>query len=267
MYKNMNEAYCDLASAIQKDGALVRNTIELNNVKFTIAPDGNMISSCRDMSLAYLLGEFLWYYTYRNDVEFISKFSKLWKRISDDGRTNNSAYGYILFKKYGFDQIHTAVNLLKEDPESRRAVVNINVPNAEVLTTKDEPCTIALQFYIRHEQLCCTAIMRSCDMWFGLPYDVVFFQSLQQLVALCLDIPVGPYTHFAVSLHIYTKDLEKMTSLDPRAPKVCFDALKLISTAPELAKWVDRYAQDDLKQAIVQKAKELDILDLTVTED
>lgn len=267
MYRNMNEAYCDLASAIQKDGALVRNTIELNNVKFTIAPDGNMISSCRDMSLAYLLGEFLWYYTYRNDVDFISKFSKLWKRISDDGRTNNSAYGYILFKKYGFDQIHTAVNLLKEDPESRRAVVNINVPNEKVLTTKDEPCTIALQFYIRHEQLCCTAIMRSCDMWFGLPYDVVFFQSLQQLVALCLDIPVGPYTHFAVSLHIYIKDLEKMTSLDPRAPKVCFDALKLISTAPELAKWVDRYVQDDLKQAIVEKAKELDILSLTVTED
>lgn len=85
-----------------------------------------------------------WYFTGREDVEFISKFSSFWEHISDDGVTNRSAYGAIVFNRYGFDQVAQVIDTLKRDPCSRRAVINFNVPNPERFETKDEICTIAM---------------------------------------------------------------------------------------------------------------------------
>lgn len=56
----------------------------------------------------------------------------MWNKLSDDGITANSAYGYILQKKHGFNQIEKIIELLKVDPYSRRAVMNINVPKAKL---------------------------------------------------------------------------------------------------------------------------------------
>ncbi len=53
-----------------------------------------------------------------------------------------------------------------------------------------------------------TAVMRSNDVWWGLAYDVFQFTTLQQTVARCLDVPVGSYTHVALSLHMYEKDFD-----------------------------------------------------------
>lgn len=202
------------------DAPEVNGTREINNVKITLTNIENNVISCRNLSLPYMLGELLWYFNGRNDAYFISKFGSMWSRISDDGVTNNSAYGYTLMKKHGFDQIEKIIELLKIDPYSRRAVLNINEANEHVIETKDEPCTIAIQFLLRDGKLNCTAMMRSNDIWFGFPYDVVFFTELQKYVATRLGVEYGEYTHFATSLHVYDKDLEKISDLKPDNKKV-----------------------------------------------
>ena len=200
---------------VESPNATRGNSKELNNYMFTVDDiDDNVITlKTRDISLTYLAAELFWYWQSRNDVDFIGKFAKLWKRISDDGVTNNSAYGYILQEKHGFNQIETIINLLKVDPTSRRAVLNINVPNPNVATTKDEMCTIALNFFIRDGKLNCTGIMRSNDIIFGLTYDITYFTQLQKYIASRLGIPTGSYTHFATSMHCYDKDYEKVKSI------------------------------------------------------
>ena len=66
--------------------------------------------------MLYAIGELLWYWSGRNDVEFIDHFSKFWRNISDDGKTANSAYGYIIKYKFGFDQLECVINELKRNP-------------------------------------------------------------------------------------------------------------------------------------------------------
>ena len=216
---NMDTVYYELCQALLLKGDDVTNTRELRNVQFTLTNVENNVVGNRDISLPYAFGELVWYFTGSNSVEFISKFGSLWKKISDDGVTSNSAYGYILMDKYGFNQIQKIIELLRADPHSRRAVMNINVPNENVIETKDEPCTIALQFLIRNNKLTCTTMMRSNDIWFGVPYDVIFFTEIQKYIAMELGIECGDYNHFATSLHAYEKDFSKVKSVKERGEK------------------------------------------------
>jgi thymidylate synthase len=208
-FNNVNEAYKSLCELLV-DAPVVGNTREINNLKVEIEDVSNSIVSVRNTSLTYLLGELLWYFNGSRSLDYISKYSSFWKHISDDGVTSNSAYGYLLKYKHGFDQIEKVIELLKKDINSRRAVININVPNKHVIETKDEPCTIALQFLARNGKLSCTAIMRSNDIWFGTPYDWAFFIELQKFIADRLGLEYGTYTHFATSFHVYERNIEEV---------------------------------------------------------
>ena len=92
----------------------VWNDKELSNFKFELKDINQSIVTIRDLSKKYLLAELLWYINERNDKAFIGQFASMWNNISDDGVTNNSAYGYILGKKYGFNQIEQIIELLKK---------------------------------------------------------------------------------------------------------------------------------------------------------
>ena len=206
----------------------VGNTRELNNVKLVLKDINNNIVSVRGISPSYLFGELLWYFNGDNSLEFISNFSSFWNNISDDGETCNSAYGYLMQIKHGFNQIEKVIEILEADPNSRRAKININVPNPNVKETKDEPCTMSLHFMIRNGKLDCTTVMRSNDIWFGFPYDVAFFTELQKFIAERLKVGYGEYTHFAVSLHMYDRDEEKIAKIveNPVSKPIEFDREK-----------------------------------------
>ncbi|MBQ2658077.1 MAG: hypothetical protein IJF87_05860 [Erysipelotrichaceae bacterium] len=219
---------------------------ELVNYCFKVEDiENNIIDlKTRDTSYSYLAGETLWYWEGRNDVGFISKFGKLWEKISDDGKTNNSAYGYILKSKYGFDQIETIINLLKEQPTTRRAILNINEANPNVAITRDEMCTICLQYMIREDKLDCTVVMRSNDVIFGLTYDYTYFTQLQKYIAKRLNIKPGSYTHFAMSIHFYDKDVQLVKNiaygtLERRKDR--FDIDNLIKEKDFLIEYVDEH--------------------------
>ena len=228
---NIDDIYRETCRTLLNEGSNVSNTRELNNYSFTLTNIDNNIINIRNISKSYLFGELLWYMTARNDINFIQKFSGFWGRISDDGVTSNSAYGHILFKRHGFDQVHKIIELLMTDPNSRRAVLNFNVPNINVIETKDEICTIALQMYIRDGKLNCTGIMRSNDIWLGTPYDVAFFTELQKYIAHRLKVECGTYTHFVTSIHVYDRNLEDLKQvLDRQAmSKLSVDIEKLDS--------------------------------------
>lgn len=226
---NMDVIYKEICRELYSHGTLINGTTELNNFSFTLTNINNNIINVRNISKSYLCGELLWYMTARNDIGFIQKFSGFWGRISDDGITSNSAYGHILFKRHGFDQVEKIIELLKVDPNSRRAVLNFNVPNKNVIETKDEICTIALQMYIRKGKLNCTGIMRSNDVWLGTPYDVAFFTELQKYIAHRVGVEYGIYTHFVTSIHAYERNFEDVKNVLDCKPtsKLSIDIEKL----------------------------------------
>lgn len=220
--EDINDAYRNVCKDLLEKGELVKggNTTrgdyyELINYMFSIKDISNEYVSLetRNTSYSYLIGELLWYWQGRNDLKFIRHFSKFWDKISDDGETSNSAYGYILKKKHGFDQIETIIDLLDKDPTSRRAIINFNVPNKNVSSTKDEICTICLNFRIKNNKLNCTCVMRSNDVIFGLTYDLSYFILLQKYIADRLNVGYGSYTHIAFSMHVYERDFNLVKSI------------------------------------------------------
>lgn len=238
----------------------VRGTKELNNYTFTLTNLDNNVINVRNISKSYICGELLWYALARNDVSFIDKFAGLWGRISDDGVTSYSAYGDIVFKRHGFNQVEKIIQLLCDDPESRRAVINFNVPNENVIKTKDEICTIALQFIMRDGKLNCTGIMRSNDVWYGLPYDVIFFTELTKYIARRLNVSYGTYTHNVISLHAYERNYEDIIGAAVAEPltKISVDFEKIMLYKFGLEHVVE--TSENPKDELVKACEELNII-------
>lgn len=225
---NMDTIYKAICEKLIAMGNEVRGTKELNNFSFTLTDLDNNVINVRNISKSYICGELLWYALGRKDVAFINKFAGLWGRISDDGETSYSAYGDIVFNRHGFNQVDKIIQLLCDDPESGRAVINFNVPNERVIETKDEICTIALQFLIRDGKLNCYGVMRSNDVWYGLPYDVIFFTELTKYIAHRLGIPYGTYTHTVISLHVYERNYDDIANLPEATSKISVDFEKMM---------------------------------------
>jgi len=242
----------------------VAGTREMNNVKIELDASKNTIVGVRGISPSYLLGEWLWYFNGFNSVKFISQYGSMWERLTDNGMTNNSAYGHLMKYKFGFDQIEKMIELLQKDPTSRRAVINLNTPNKNVIETHDEPCTIALQYLIRDGKLNCTGMMRSNDIWFGFPYDIAFFTELQRYIAHRLDIPVGSYTHFVTSMHLYDKDYDTIKNIvqDREYEGYEYDSIKLYDRSYRMAKNINHWIEiglpsKEIRERTVEMAKEL----------
>ena len=186
---------------------------EILGASFTITNPRDRIPYVvgRKFSVTYMVAELLWYLSGSNSTEWISKYSGFWRDISDDGTTANSAYGARLFKTHPkiaqgrIDQWQYVVDELKRDPDSRRAVMHIRVPDDSIDAKLDVPCTLALQFFIRDGKLHQVANMRSSDVIFGIAYDIPAFTMFQELLANQLNVGVGSYTHISNSLHIYER--------------------------------------------------------------
>lgn len=108
-------------------------------------------------------------------------------------------------------QMQGVVDELQADPLSRRAVVVL--PNrAKFGTFNNEPlamrpCTTSIQFLRRAGVLHAVVNMRSWDLIYGLPYDVVMFGGLTMAVARAVSpgLQAGYVFVTAGSMHVYTK--------------------------------------------------------------
>lgn len=180
-------------------------------------------------SPAFAMAEYLWYMRGENSLETMAFYAPGIRRFSDDGETLNSAYGHRIFGAHphiGFDQWREIKALLKNDPESRQAVVHIRTPRDSLLPTKDHPCTIALQFLQRRGRLHLVTTMRSNDIVLGTPYDIFSFTMMQEQMALELGLELGSYFHQVGSWHLYldqmalAEEMVEMTLNPPAMPAV-----------------------------------------------
>jgi thymidylate synthase len=219
-------------------GQLVKETIATTLVLDN--PRARLMNyKSREANYGFGVGEFLWYWAGKNDLETMLYYNKRMKDFSDDGKTLNSAYGTRIRKwlqpafKWvaaenewgGYREVTNTdtqwgacKKTLLDDPDSRRALLLINEARDEVSAawngSKDVPCTLSLQFFIRENKLDLHAHMRSNDAFWGLTYDLFSFTLFQEMMLLELreagmkDLELGAYYHTAGSLHIYERHFE-----------------------------------------------------------
>ncbi len=165
----------------------------------------------RKYSLTFALGEFLWYLRGTNELDIMQYYNKRYVQFSDDTKTLYGAYGSRIFGSNlvnGMSQWEMVFNKLKEDPDTRQAIICIYAANDISAKTLDVPCTCYIQYFIRKNKLNCIVNMRSNDIIWGTAYDVFSFTMLQELLANMLHIEMGWYIHFAGSMHIYDRHLK-----------------------------------------------------------
>lgn len=154
----------------------------------------------RKLSYAFMAAEALWILSGSNNLDFHPEIRKKLEPYSDDGQVMSGAYGPPFISQFSY-----AVDTLRKDPESRQSVIVIF--SKPIGPSKDVPCTVAMQFMVRHKILHTNVFMRSSDAWMGLPYDMFSFSMMSMAVAIELGIKdLGRMTMMCGSSHLYDRN-------------------------------------------------------------
>jgi thymidylate synthase len=170
------------------------------------------------ISIGFALAELMWIVNGSQETKIIDFWNPNLKKFAADKDSNiyHGAYGYRLKFEHGIDQLKLAYQALHKNSNNRQTVMmiwkpEIDIPNQKGKPrSKDIPCNICSMLKIRNGYLDWTQILRSNDLFIGLPYNIVQFTSLQEIMAGWLGIKVGSYNHYSDSLHIYEKDKSKI---------------------------------------------------------
>lgn len=116
-----------------------------------------------------------------------------------------------LGNKIGTDQLQNAVDVLKKDPWSRRALVTSWNPDALACLPA---CHTGFQFSIRERNgetyLACAVTMRSVDTFLGMPFNIASYALLTHLCAKELGVCAGRLTMTFGDTHIYTNHFSQV---------------------------------------------------------
>lgn len=155
------------------------------------------------------LGEFLWYVSGSDKLDFIEYYIPKYIDESTNGESVHGAYGKRIYCQE-YCQIEQVISLLSQKPNTRRAVIQLFKVEDLNVELKNIPCTLSLQFFIRHSKLDMHVFMRSNDAYKGLPHDIFSFTLLQEYIARRLNVELGTYNHFVSSMHVYKSDISKV---------------------------------------------------------
>ncbi len=190
----------------------------------------------RRINPAFALAEVIWILAGSDDLSFLSFWNRRMVRYSDDGSTLCGAYGQRLGSRptlslsnanklrhesqveARLDQIRMAYEALVRTPHSRQIVLQIwdhrkDMPDP-LPRSKDVPCNLISHLMIRDGKLEWLQVMRSNDLYWGLPYNFVQFTTLQEIIAGWLGLEVGSYVHISDSLHVYKRHWTDLSTRD-----------------------------------------------------
>jgi len=175
------------------------------------------LSPVRRTNLVFNYAEALWYLTGRDDLAYLRYYAPSIANFTGPAaRLSGAAYGPRIFTHGAgaVDQWRRICDTLAEDAESRRAVIQIFSPAESLdLGNSDVACTLSFQFLLRDGALELIAFMRANDAYRGMVSDVFSFTLLQEVLATELGVRVGRYHHHVGSLHLYDRDLVRVSRL------------------------------------------------------
>jgi len=141
------------------------------------------------------------YHRYSRDT-----YTKLTKNINNYFEAITLENGFI---KYEVDQIKRLIWLLKNDPNSRRMVLNLwNVGELPLMALP--PCHYTSVFNVNDNKLNCHITLRSNDLFLGNPFNISSYALFTNLLAHCCNLEVGELALSIVDAHIYSNHIEQV---------------------------------------------------------
>lgn len=231
--------------------------------------DGFPAVTTKKLAWKAVVGELLWFLegsederrlaeiTFGMDREDLIGKNTIWTANADNqgkklGYENTSTVKYLgpvygrqwrNFNDQECDQIETIINQLKNDPDSRRIILNAWNP-AQLDQMALPPCHTLSQFRVINGKLSCQMYQRSADMFLGVPFNIASYALLTHMLAKIANLEVGEFIWAGGDCHIYRNHFDQVKEQLSRSPQELpflkmplFDDLEsLLNTFPEMYK-------------------------------
>ena len=157
--------------------------------------------------------ELLWILQGRTDLQYLEDNGvKYWRPDYERSGRTDETLGPVYGKQWrnfdGVDQLANLVNAIRINPWSRRLLVSAWNP-VDMDDMVLPPCHYAFQVYINNGVIDLMWQQRSADVFLGLPYDIVMYGLLLEMLAKGSDLIPGQLIGQLGDCHLYNNHLEQ----------------------------------------------------------
>ena len=236
--------YLNLMEDVLKNGTLKEDrtgTGTLNvfgrQMRFDLKEHFPLLTT-KKLHLRSIIVELLWFLKGDTNVKFLKENGcSIWDEWCDESGDLGPIYGkqWRSWETTGgktIDQLTGVLKQIKENPNSRRMVVSAWNPG-ELDQMALPPCHCLFQFFVADGALSCHLYQRSCDVFLGLPFNIVSYSLLTHMVAEQCGLKVGEFVWTGGDTHLYTNHLEQAKKQLGREVRD-LPQLKILRKAPTL---------------------------------
>ena len=170
-----------------------------------------------------VIHELLWFISGDTNISYLRDNKiKIWNEWADQNGDLGPVYGK-QWRKWAttdgriLDQLHQAVDLLQNNPESRRIIVSAwNVGELDKMALM--PCHALFQFYVAEDRLSCQLYQRSADAFLGVPFNISSYALLTCMMAQVCGLRPGEFVWTGGDCHLYLNHLEQAKLQITREP-------------------------------------------------
>lgn len=176
--------------------------------------EGFPLVTTKKCHLRSIIHELLWFLKGETNVAYLKENKvRIWDEWADENGDLGPIYGaqWRHWKSSDgkeIDQIAELVKGLKENPDSRRHIINAwNVGELDKMALP--PCHAFIQFYVANERLSCQLYQRSADVFLGVPFNIASYALLTMMLAQVCHLKLGDFVHTMGDAHLYLNHLDQ----------------------------------------------------------
>jgi len=210
---------------------------------------GFPLLTTKKLHVKSIIYELLWFINGDTNIRYLQDHGvRIWNEWADENGDLGPVYGeqWRSWKAADgrvIDQLSNTIRLIKEDPDSRRIIINAwNVGDLDRMALS--PCHCLFQFYVRDGKLDCQLYQRSADAFLGVPFNIASYALLTMMIAQATGLEYGEFVHTFGDLHLYENHLEQARLQLTREPR----ALPTMEINPDIRSVFDfKYDDFNLK--------------------
>lgn len=186
--------------------------------------EGFPVLTTKKIHLKSIIYELLWFLKGDTNIKYLTDHSvRIWNEWADENGDLGPVYGkqwrsWSASDGRTIDQIAEVVETIKNNPDSRRMIVNAwNVGELKEMALT--PCHCMFQFYVADGKLSCQLYQRSADTFLGVPFNIASYALLTMMIAQVTGLKVGEFIHTFGDVHLYNNHLDQAKVQLTRSPK------------------------------------------------
>lgn len=186
--------------------------------------DGFPLLTTKKLHLKSIIHELLWFLSGDTNIKYLQDNGvRIWNEWADENGDLGPVYGHQWrswseYKGGTIDQIQQAVDLIKNNPNSRRILVSAWNP-ADIDNMALPPCHCLFQFYVADGKLSLQLYQRSADVFLGVPFNIASYALLLQMMAQVTGLECGDFVHTTGDTHLYLNHLKQVDTQLMRTPR------------------------------------------------